>query len=148
MKFTATAAAVLLSSGALATSIPSSYYSDMTITGSLYSYDSNAACDQIFYQSGACGLSEYFASVVPSATSGNLVAISASVFDQFGEDQHNTLCGKTIEITGTNGVTQTAIIADRATADIIDMCETLWVGFGNAAESGTQVPGYTWKLSE
>jgi hypothetical protein len=155
MKFTtaaAAASAVLLSSQASALSmkrtIPSSYYSDQDITGSIYSFDTDAACNEIFYTAGSCGLSTYFTSTVPSATTYNLVAMASAVMEQFGSAQNNELCGLTIDITGPNGVTEQAVIADTAGADIIDMCLGLWEDFGGVDGDGTQMTGTEWKLVE
>lgn len=154
MKFTTAAAVSALAVAASASpvavakrDIPSSFYSNMPITGSEYSFDTDANCNQVFYQSGACGLSTYFTSQFPSSAGQEFVAISASVFDQFGASQNNELCGKTIDITGPNGVVQQAVVADRAGADIIDMCANLWEAFGSTTGDGTNIQ-IQWKVSQ
>ncbi|OKL57070.1 hypothetical protein UA08_07411 [Talaromyces atroroseus] len=153
MKFTAAAtaaSAILLSSQATALSmkrtIPSSYYSNQEITGSIYSWDTDSECNQIFYTAGSCGLSTYFTSTIPSSSGYNFVAMGSAVMSQFGSYQNNELCGKTIEITNSAGVTEQAVIADTASADIIDMCLGLWEDFGGVDGDGTQMTGMEWRL--
>ncbi|KAH8690188.1 hypothetical protein BGW36DRAFT_390346 [Talaromyces proteolyticus] len=152
MKFTSTltASALVLASQTMAMpvekrDIPSSYYNDMPITGSIFAFGDDASCNQVFYNSGSCGFSTYFPSLNPSSTGAELIALSASVMDQFGAAQNDELCGKTIEITGPNGVTKQAVIADRAGADIIDMCSGLWTAFGSQDGDGTNIQ-IQWKV--
>jgi hypothetical protein len=127
--------------------IPSSYYTDMPITGSIYSFSDDASCNQVFYQSGSCGLSTYFTSQFPSSDGQEFIALSASIMDQFGASQNDELCGVTIDITGPNGVTKQAVIADRAGADIIDMCANNWEAFGSTNGDGTNIQ-VQWKVSQ
>lgn len=158
MKFTAAAiaaSALLLSSPAAARTlkrdIPSSFYSDMEIDGSIYSFADDASCNEIFYTAGSCGLSTYFTSEIPSSSTIPLIAMADAVMSQFGASQNNELCGKTIEITGANGVVQQAAIADTAGADIIDMCINLWEDFGGVNGDGTIMQGANaleWRLVE
>ncbi|CRG86453.1 hypothetical protein PISL3812_03459 [Talaromyces islandicus] len=152
MKFTSAVAVSALAVAASASpiqkrDIPSSYYSNMDITGSIYSFSDDASCNNVFYQSGACGMSTYFTSQFPSAAGQEFIALSASVFDQFGANQSDELCGKTIDITGPNGVTKQAVIADRAGGDIIDMCAGLWEAFGSTNGDGTNIQ-VQWKVSQ
>lgn len=159
MKFTAAtiaASALLLGSQVAANpiqkrDIPSSFYSDMAIDGSIYSFADDASCNEIFYTAGSCGLSTYFPDVIPSSSTIPLVAMASAVMSQFGASQNNELCGKTIEITGANGVVQQAAIADTAGADIIDMCLNLWEDFGGVDGDGTIMTGANgleWHLVE
>ncbi|EED20784.1 hypothetical protein TSTA_039780 [Talaromyces stipitatus ATCC 10500] len=110
--------------------IPSSFYSNMAIDGSIYSFADDASCNEIFYTAGS-------------------FAMASAVMSQFGASQNNELCGKTIEITGANGVVQQAAIADTAGADIIDMCLNLWEDFGGQDGDGTIMTGANgiqWRL--
>ncbi|EEA21180.1 hypothetical protein TMatcc_001182 [Talaromyces marneffei ATCC 18224] len=131
--------------------IPSSFYTDMAINGSICSFADDASCNEIFYTAGSCGLSTYFTSEIPSSSTIPLVAMASAVMSQFGYSQNNELCGKTIEITGANGVVQRAAIADTAGADIIDMCLNLWEDFGGVNGDGTIMTGTNslkWHLVE
>lgn len=153
MKFTAVAvSAVALASSVTASpmqkrDIPSSFYSDMAITGSIFAFGDDAACNQVLYTAGYCGLSTYYTSQFPSSDGFEFVALSATDMDQFGTSTNNELCGKTIDITGPNGVTKQAIIADRATGDIVDMCLTNWEAFGGVDNDGTNIQ-VQWKVSQ
>ncbi|QKX53261.1 uncharacterized protein TRUGW13939_00337 [Talaromyces rugulosus] len=154
MKFTSAVAvsAIALASQVAASpmqkrDIPSSFYSNMPITGSIFSFSDDASCNEIFYQSGSCGFSTYFTSQFPSSAGQEFIALSAADMDQFGAAQNDELCGKTIDITGPNGVTKQAVVADRAGADIIDMCAGLWEAFGSVNGDGTNIQ-VQWKVSQ
>ncbi|KAJ2976718.1 hypothetical protein NQ176_g4779 [Zarea fungicola] len=71
----------------------------------------------------------------------------AGVFDKFGSAQHNTLCGKTIKITR-NGVTKTAIVADRnlSVDNSIDTCLDIWTAFGGHDNDGSLIHGASWTI--
>ncbi|KAK5991661.1 hypothetical protein PT974_07694 [Cladobotryum mycophilum] len=113
--------------------------------GSIFRFGSAADCNKIFRQSGACGISTYFKNVNPQAT---FVAMPAEVFDKYGAAQHNKLCGKQITMTR-NGVTRTAIVADRNLSQdhSIDMCLDNWTAFGGKDNDGTLRRGIQWSIN-
>lgn len=129
--------------------ILASFYSDIPINGSIYSFADGASYNEIFYTAGNCGLSTYFSSNIPSSSTIPLVAMASAVMSQFGYSQNNELCGRTIEITGANHVVQQAAIADTAGTDIINMCIDLWEAFGGQDGDGTIMSGFRglrWRL--
>lgn len=71
----------------------------------------------------------------------------ADVFDKHGSAQHNSLCGKTITLRH-NGVTRTAIVADRNLSNdhSIDMCLGIWKAFGGHDGDGTLIHGINWNI--
>ncbi|KAK2608942.1 hypothetical protein QQS21_002518 [Conoideocrella luteorostrata] len=114
-------------------------------SGSIYMFGSASACREIFWQSGACGLSTYFRDTVDPNMP--LTAIPSEVFDKYGQAQYNKLCGKVITMTH-NGVTRKAVVADKATSSgqLIDMCLDLWQAFGGHDNDGTVIKGFEWSV--
>jgi DNA-binding XRE family transcriptional regulator len=115
--------------------------------GSIFQFGSPSNCRQLFWQYGACGLSTYFASKVPSSMS--LVALPSGIFDSHGpSDQGNSLCAKVITMTH-NGVTRQAVVADENTSSeqSIDMCLDLWQAFGGHDGDGTLIENITWSIA-
>lgn len=114
--------------------------------GSIFRFGSASQCHDILRTSGACGISTYFKNVSPKKS---FVAMPSEIFDQYGQSQHNTLCGKTITMKH-NGVTKTAIVADRNLSNdhSIDMCLDLWQAFGGHDGDGTLIKGFSWSIQE
>ncbi|KAK3181599.1 hypothetical protein K4F52_007154 [Lecanicillium sp. MT-2017a] len=112
--------------------------------GSIYRYGNAQECHHILRDYGACGISTYFKNVNQEAS---FVAMPADVFDRYGSAQHNSLCGKTITMKR-NGVTRTAIVADRNLSNdhSIDMCLDLWTAFGGHDNDGTVIHGFNWNI--
>lgn len=113
--------------------------------GSIYRFGDATQCHHILRDAGACGISTYFKNVNQEAS---FVAMPADVFDRYGSAQHNKLCGKTITMKR-NGVTKTAIVADRNLSNdhSIDMCLDLWKAFGGHDNDGTLLRGFTWTIN-
>lgn len=111
---------------------------------SIYRFGDATQCHHILRDSGACGISTYFKNVNQEAS---FVAMPSDVFDQYGSAQHNKLCGKTIKITK-NGVTKTAIVADRNLSNdhSIDVCLDIWKAFGGKDNDGTLIRGASWTI--
>lgn len=118
-----------------------------TNAGSIYAFGSASAARETFYTVGSCGLSTYFAGVVPDHMP--LVAMPASVMQNYGASQHNTLCGKVITMK-VGGVTRKAAIADTNVSDThsIDMTSNLWVAFGQPANDGSIIPSVSWSIAQ
>ncbi|KAM0514510.1 hypothetical protein ACHAPE_006805 [Trichoderma viride] len=112
--------------------------------GSIYAYGSASACHNTLRVYGACGISTFFQNIDPNKS---FVAMPSDVFDKYGQSQHNTLCGKTITMTH-NGVTRTAIVADRNVSNdhSIDMCLDLWQAFGGHDGDGTLIKNFSWTI--
>lgn len=143
--------ALTLAFGALAMPDPAdatkrSIVSGSNTNGSIFQFGSASACYQIFWHSGACGLSTYFNGKIDSSLP--LVAIPSHVFDKHGEAQDNKLCGKVITMTH-NGVTKRAVVADENTSNeqSIDMCLDLWKSFGGHDNDGTLIKGFKWSIA-
>lgn len=113
--------------------------------GSIFMFGDPAAARATFWQYGACGLSTYFADQVDPNMP--LVAMPATVFDNYGSAQSNTLCAKVITMTN-NGVTRQAVVADRnlSVDNSIDMTLDMWQAFGGVDGDGTLIPGFTWSI--
>lgn len=113
--------------------------------GSIFMFGDPAASRAIEWQYGACGLSTYFADQVDPNMP--LIAMPATVFDNYGASQSNTLCAKVITMTH-NGVTRQAVVSDRNLSDShsIDMGLDLWEAFGGHDNDGTIIPGFTWSI--
>ncbi|KAL7934374.1 hypothetical protein V8C35DRAFT_302408 [Trichoderma chlorosporum] len=137
----AIAASVLAATASAAPAV----LSGTNTNGSIFMFGDPAPARNLLNQFGACGLTTYFAGVVPDSMP--LVAMPANIFDQFGSAQHNTLCAKTITISR-NGVTRQAAIADRnlSDTDSIDMTLDLWEAFGGHDDDGTIIPGFSWSI--
>lgn len=118
-----------------------------TNAGSLYSYDPAPTSRAVFYQYGSCGLSTYFAGVVPDTMP--LVAMPSTVMANYGASQDNTLCGKIITMTDSNGVTKEAAVADTNVSDTdsIDMTEDVWVAFGQSASDASIIKALDWSVN-
>lgn len=118
-----------------------------TNAGSLYSFDIAATARQVFYQYGSCGLSTYFVGVVPDSMP--LVAMTSTVMQNYGASQHNTLCGKIITMTNSNGVTQQAAIADTNVSvdNSVDMTIDLWTKFGQPSTDASIIPSLSWSIN-
>ncbi|KAL7818396.1 hypothetical protein V8C26DRAFT_428304 [Trichoderma gracile] len=114
--------------------------------GSIFMFGDPAGPRQLLFQSGACGLSTYFANQVDPSMP--LVAMPAGVFDQFGAAQNNALCAKVITMTN-NGVTRQAVVADRnlSVDNSIDMTLDLWEAFGGHDNDGTLIRGFSWSIN-
>lgn len=114
--------------------------------GSIFQFGSASSCYQIFWKSGACGLSTYFNGKVDRSLP--LVAVPSHVFDKYGQAQDNKLCGKVITMTH-NGVTKKAVVADENTSNeqSIDMCLDLWKAFGGHDNDGTLIKGFKWSIA-
>lgn len=112
---------------------------------SIFAFGDATRCHHTLRDSGACGISTFFKNVNQEAS---FVAMPADVFDQHGSAQHNTLCGKTIKITH-NGVTKTAIVADRNLSNdhSIDTCLDIWQAFGGHDGDGTIIRGASWTIA-
>ncbi|KAJ3497885.1 hypothetical protein NLG97_g1553 [Lecanicillium saksenae] len=112
---------------------------------SIYRYGDAKQCHHILRDAGACGISTYFKNVNQEAS---FVAMPATIFDKYGSAQHNKLCGKTVTIKH-NGVTKTAIVADRNLSNdhSIDTCLDIWKAFGGKDNDGTLIRGATWSVN-
>lgn len=148
MHFSATLVAAVLA--ATTSAAPSEMQKREQVTGnnqngSIFQFGDAKKCNNTFRQSGACGISTYFKNVDPNSS---FVAMPAEVFDKYGSAQHNRLCGKTITMTH-NGVTRTAIVADRNLSNdhSIDMCLDLWQAFGGHDNDGTVIHNFSWKIN-
>lgn len=144
-------ATLVLAFGALATPVPADVAERSTVSGSntngsIFQFGSASSCKQIFWQSGACGLSTYFNGKVDRSLP--LVAIPSHVFDKYGQAQNNKLCGKVITMTH-NGVTKRAVVADENTSNeqSIDMCLDMWKAFGGHDNDGTLIKGFKWSIA-
>lgn len=111
---------------------------------SIYAFGDAGSCHHTLRDFGACGISTFFKNVNQDAS---FVAMPSGVFDRYGSGQHNRLCGKTITITK-NGVTKTAIVADRNVSvdNSIDTCLDIWTAFGRHDGDGTLIHGATWNI--
>ncbi|KAK1242965.1 hypothetical protein MKX08_005777 [Trichoderma sp. CBMAI-0020] len=112
--------------------------------GSIYKYGDPSNCHDTLRVSGACGISTYNTQI---GAEHSFVAMPSDVFDKYGQFQNNKLCGKTITMTH-NGVTRTAIVADRnySKDHSIDMCLDLWEAFGGHDQDGTLIRNFTWSV--
>lgn len=112
---------------------------------SIFAFGDATACHHTLRDAGACGISTYFKNVNQGAS---FVAMPSGVFDQYGSAQHNKLCGKTIKITH-NGVTKTAIVADRNVSqdNSIDTCLDIWTAFGGHDGDGSLIHGASWTIA-
>ncbi len=116
-----------------------------SVNGSIFQFGDASRCHSILREYGACGISTYFQDIKPDAS---FVAMPAAFFDQHGSSQHNQLCGKIITVKH-NGVTRTAIVADRnySKDNSIDMCLDLWTAFGGQDNDGTLIHDITFDIA-
>ena len=112
---------------------------------SIFQYGDPAACRQLFYQYGACGLSTYQPNTDPNMP---LVAIPGLVFDQYGASQNNQLCGKVITMTH-DGITQQALVADQNVGgdNSVDVCLNTWEAFGGHDGDGSIIRDMHWEVA-
>ncbi|KAL7893132.1 hypothetical protein HDV63DRAFT_368760 [Trichoderma sp. SZMC 28014] len=148
MHLTSFVAALVLSLGVSAapTEEMAKRASGSNTNGSIYRYGSATDCHNLLREYGACGISTFFNNISPNKS---FVAMPSEIFDQYGQFQNNKLCGKTITIKH-NGVTKTAIVADRNVSNdhSIDMCLDLWQAFGGHDGDGTLIKGLSWTVQE
>ncbi|KAL7905804.1 hypothetical protein GGI35DRAFT_123635 [Trichoderma velutinum] len=152
MKFSLSIASIVLAFTASAAPVEEDLTERATISGSgtpgsIFMFGSASNCRQIFYQSGACGLSTFFPTKVPSNLP--LVALPSRIFEAHGpSDQGNSLCAKVITMTH-NGVTRQAVVADENTSDeqSIDMCLDLWQAFGGHDNDGSLIKPFSWSIA-
>jgi len=105
-------------------------------TGTIFRFGDPAAARKIFWESGSCGLSTYFADKVD----GNipLVAFPESVMKQHGASQNNKLCGKVATLKS-KGKTMKVVVADTNVSPehSIDMTSDVWTFFGQKDGDGS-----------
>lgn len=159
MKFSLIAAVMALALGVTAQDVDEDFVLDFdelelssratvsgTNPGSIFQFGNAAACRQLFWQYGACGLSTYFQGKVDPNVP--LVAVPGSVFSKYGNAQNNKLCAKIITMKR-NGVTRQAVVADQNVGgdNSIDMCLDLWQAFGGKDGDGSILKGMTWSIA-
>jgi hypothetical protein len=147
MHLTSLVAALMLSlsvSAAPTEEIAKRTVSGSNQNGSIYAFGSASSCHNTLRTFGACGISTFFPNIDPNLS---YVAIPSGLFDKYGQSQHNTLCGKKITMKH-NGVTKTAIVADRNVSvdNSIDMCLDLWQAFGGHDGDGTLIRGFSFSI--
>ena len=117
-------------------SVSASSNVDGTNTGTIFRFGDAAAARKIFWESGSCGLSTYFADKVDAKLP--LVAFPEIVMKQHGASQNNKLCGKVATLTA-RGKTMKVVVADTNVSpeNSIDMTSDVWTYFGQKDGDGS-----------
>ena len=116
--------------------VTSSSIVEGTNTGTIFRFGDPAAARKIFWESGSCGLSTYFAGKVDAKIP--LVAFPEIVMKKYGASQNNKLCAKVATLTA-RGKTMKVAVADTNVSpeNSIDMTSDVWTFFGQTDGDGS-----------